>query len=264
MNPNYYRSHRRPAAAPAAKKSFNKLWPLGIVLICLIWIFWPSKDKPAPPSKQPAQPAAQTFNKQQHSLTDPASLWVVVNKKRALSPANYVPTNLVVPSVLLRVPDSESMQLRADTAAALKTMFVAADAAGVPLMLSSGYRSYDYQVNLYNGYVMDEGQVQADKASARPGFSEHQTGLSLDIEPADKSCEVQACFADTSAGKWLAANAWQYGFLLRYPADKTAITGYEFEPWHFRYIGKELAAEMHARGITTLEEFFGLPAAPNY
>ena len=117
-----------------------------------------------------------------------------------------MPANLVVPSVLLRVPDSESMQLRADTAAALKTMLRLQTLPASP-MLSSGYRSYDYQVNLYNGYVMDEGQVQADKASARPGFSEHQTGLSLDIEPADKSCEVQACFADTSAGKWLAANA---------------------------------------------------------
>lgn len=208
--------------------------------------------------------AVQTFNKTQHSLTDPSSIWVVVNKKRSLQPANYIPANLVTPSVLLRVPDSESMQLRADVALALKDMFASAEAAGAPLMLSSAYRSYTYQVNLYNGYVMDEGQAQADKSSARPGFSEHQTGLAMDVEPADKSCEVQACFADTAAGKWLATNAWQHGFLLRYPADKTTVTGYEFEPWHFRYIGKELAAEMHAKNITTLEEFFGLPAAPNY
>jgi D-alanyl-D-alanine carboxypeptidase len=77
-------------------------------------------------------------------------------------------------------------------------------------------------------------------------------------------CALQACFADTPQGLWLAANAWKYGFMLRYPNGKTPITGYEFEPWHYRYVGLELAAELHTTGIQTLEEFFGLPPAPTY
>jgi D-alanyl-D-alanine carboxypeptidase len=128
----------------------------------------------------------------------------------------------------------------------------------------SAYRSYSTQVTVYNGWVAKLGQAQADIQSARPGFSEHQTGLALDISALPAKCSLDACFADTPQGQWLAANAWKFGFLLRYPADKTAITGVTFEPWHYRYIGVELATEMHETGVTTLEEFFGLPAAPDY
>jgi D-alanyl-D-alanine carboxypeptidase len=77
-------------------------------------------------------------------------------------------------------------------------------------------------------------------------------------------CALDQCFANTPQGQWLAANGWKYGFIVRYPADKTAVTGYEYEPWHMRYVGLDLAAEMHRDGIETLEEFFGLPAAPDY
>jgi D-alanyl-D-alanine carboxypeptidase len=131
-------------------------------------------------------------------------------------------------------------------------------------MLSSGYRSYDYQVGLYNGYVKSQGQATADTQSARPGYSEHQTGLAVDIEPASKKCELDACFADTPEGKWLVANAYKYGFILRYTQDKTAVTGYAYEPWHFRYVGTPLATEMHNQNVATLEEFFNLPVAPDY
>ncbi len=98
-----------------------------------------------------------------------------------------------------------------------------------------------------------------------PGYSEHQTGLAVDLAPVPaQGCNLEICFGSMPQGKWLAANCWQYGFLLRYPADKVAVTGYQYEPWHFRYIGIPLATEMHNEGVETMEEFFGLPAAPNY
>ncbi len=88
--------------------------------------------------------------------------------------------------------------------------------------------------------------------------------LAADIGSVPLQCTLAACFGQTTQGKWLAANAWRFGFLLRYPADKVAVTGYEYEPWHFRYIGVQLSTEMHNTGVTTLEEFFGLPPAPDY
>jgi len=204
------------------------------------------------------------FHKAQYSTTDPTSIWVIVNKQHPLNPKNYAPADLTFPNVPLRVPGNESMQVRKQTASALETMFADAKTAGLKLMLSSGYRSYTYQVNLYNGYVQTQGQAMADTQSARPGYSEHQTGLAADIEPSTQKCELEQCFADTPEGKWLAANAYKYGFIIRYTADKVATTGYEYEPWHVRYVGTELATEMHNKGIATLEEFFGVSGGKNY
>lgn len=208
--------------------------------------------------------SSPAFDKRQYSLSQPTSIWVVVNKQRPLNPADYVPPDLTVPDVPLRVPGNDSMQLRQPAAQALEMMFAAAKSVGLPLMLSSGYRSYSYQVGLYGGYVKSMGQAGADAISARPGYSEHQTGLAADIEPLDEKCDVSVCFANLPAGKWLAANAYKYGFIMRYPADKVKITGYDYEPWHFRYVGVSLSTELHKLHIETLEEFFGLPAAPNY
>ena len=156
------------------------------------------------------------------------------------------------------------MQVRTDTAAALEALFAGAKAAGVPLMLSSGYRSYAYQTSLYNGYVAAHGQAQADTFSARPGYSEHQTGWAVDVEPLNQQCDVDQCFANLPEGKWVAAHAYEYGFIVRYTADKVGVTGYSYEPWHIRYVGKPLALELHQKGIETLEEFFGLPAVTGY
>lgn len=222
-----------------------------------------SVTRPKQTTKTPT-PAAITFDKARYSITDPTSLWVVVNKLRPLGPTNYAPHDLVVPNAPLRVPGNESMQLRAETAGALEAMFAASKAAGAPMMISSGYRSYSYQTSLYGGYVKSVGQAQADSVSARPGYSEHQTGLTVDVEPLDQKCGVEVCFGELPAGKWVAEHAYEYGFLLRYPADKVAVTGYSYEPWHLRYIGKDLAAELQRTHTATLEEFFDLPAAPDY
>jgi D-alanyl-D-alanine carboxypeptidase len=129
----------------------------------------------------------------------------------------------------------------------------------------SAYRSYAAQSADHASLVARDGLKVADNESARAGYSEHQTGLAVDIAPVPSNgCNLELCFGTTPQGKWLAANAYKYGFLLRYPADKVAVTGYQYEPWHFRWIGVPLATEMHDDGVQTLEEFFDLPAAPAY
>lgn len=238
-----------------------------LVVLGLGAIFWQVKGHgptKTSPRKNTSSNQTPSFNKTLYALDKPESIWVVVNKRRLLSPKDFAPSDLARPNVLLRAPDNESMQLRANTVKALESMFTAAKADKLQLMLSSGYRSYNYQVTLYGGYVQTMGQSTADKTSARPGYSEHQTGLAADIEPVSKKCEVELCFADTPEGKWLAANAYKYGFIIRYPVTKVPVTGYEYEPWHVRYVGPELATEMHRKSIQTLEEYFELPAAPDY
>lgn len=202
------------------------------------------------------------FDKHAYSINDPASLWVVVNKGRVL-PSSYVPAGLVIPNISLRVSGGTEMEVRSDTAKALETMFTAAKAQGIDLMLASGYRPYSEQVTLYNGYVSSDGQAAADASSARPGHSEHQTGLAADLEPVDRKCEVDQCFEQTPEGQWLAANDYKYGFIIRYPKGKESVTGYEYEPWHVRYVGVALSTELHDTG-QTLEEFFGLPFYADY
>jgi D-alanyl-D-alanine carboxypeptidase len=188
---------------------------------------------------------------------------VIVNKHRPLKPANYVPADLVQPRVALAVA-GEAAQLNRTTAAAAERMFAAAAADGVHMTLASGYRSYATQTVTYNGWVSSQGRAAADTASARPGYSEHQTGWSFDIGDGGGACSFQPCFAEQPAAVWAKANAHRFGFVIRYPWMQHPITGYFYESWHLRYIGVEAATDMRKRGITTLEQYFGLPAAPGY
>jgi D-alanyl-D-alanine carboxypeptidase len=200
----------------------------------------------------------------QLSIGSATSLWVIVNKLRPLNPINYTPPDLVTPSVPLRLGSkSTEMSMQREAAHALEAMFTAASKNGVQLNLQSGYRSYTEQVGLYNYYVKTQGQTAADEQSARAGYSEHQTGLTADIGTISGQCEVQQCFANTTEGEWVAANSYKYGFIIRYPQGKQAITGYEYEPWHLRYVGVTLATTLHSTG-QTLEEHFNLPPAPDY
>lgn len=187
-----------------------------------------------------------------------SSLEVVVNKKRPLAgAADYVPVDLV------GVAGGE--ELRAEAAGALATMFAAAADAGHGLIAQSGYRGYSVQNRVYNNWVAELGQTGADLTSARPGFSEHQTGLAMDILDDVSGCGLNdRCLGDAPSGQWLAAESWRYGFVLRYPDGQTAITGYEYEPWHFRYIGVAAATRYHDSGAATLEAFYGLPPAETY
>lgn len=210
-----------------------------------------------------ARRSADYAKHHQYPTYQAASPWVVVNKGRVL-PADYSPADLVVPQVnLSESAQTDNMHLRRDAAAALKTMFAAASRSGLKLMLVSGYRSYAAQQYVYSGYVDTIGTTAADESSARPGFSEHQTGLAADVGNFDRYCELKQCFGGTPAGKWLVANSYKYGFVIRYAKGKQGLTGYEYEPWHVRYVGDYLAGQLHITG-QTLEQFFSLPAYPDY
>ncbi len=127
----------------------------------------------------------------------------------------------------------------------------AAAEQGYILTISSGFRSYYYQEGLYNGYVASDGKSNADRYSARPGYSEHQTGLAIDLNGVSDS------FGDTETGKWVAAHCHEYGFILRYPKGKEEQTGYMYEPWHIRYVGKDVAKKIYDSGLC-LEEYYGI------
>ena len=189
-----------------------------------------------------------------------SSLTAVVNKHRKLDPATYVPSSLT------RI---QAERLRADAAKAYQQMVRAAKAEGVNIVAVSGNRSYAQQASLYDSYVRQYGQATADTIAARPGHSEHQTGLAMDVGNASGACALQDCFEDTLVGKWVADNAGTYGFIIRYPDGNQDVTGYAYEPWHLRYVGPELVGKMSdwARdhpGEDTMEEFFGLGKAPDY
>lgn len=216
-----------------------------------------------PTAQVTAPPSAASALPRQFSLTDPASPWVVVNKHRPLSPPDYAPADLVQPKVRLAA-SGEAVLLNSTTAAAAEAMFAAAARDGVVMVLASGYRAYGTQVVTYNGYVAARGQADADTASARPGYSEHQTGWAFDIADGGGACGYQPCFADQPAAVWAKANGHRFGFVVRYPWMFHPITGYYYEPWHLRYIGVEAATDMAKRGISTVEEYFGLEAAPGY
>ncbi len=196
------------------------------------------------------------FDKSQYSTTDPNSIWIIVNKTHPLSPIDYAPDDLVT---------INGATIRSIAKANFNELISAAQKSGVPIYSASSYRSYETQKNLYNSYASTYGQTSTDTFSARPGYSEHQTGLAIDFGDSNNSdCNFDDCFADTATGKWLATNAAQYGFILRYTSSKQSITGYKYEPWHYRYVGTELAAEMKAQSVETLEEFFNISGGESY
>lgn len=182
-------------------------------------------------------------------VSDPNNVQVLVTKSRPLNPLRYVPPDLVA------YPGT-SYLLRREVSGQLQNLFAAARNAGAPLAVVSAYRSYDEQASLYNYYVSLYGQAVADTISARPGHSEHQTGLAVDVGNVDGSCGLGACFATTPGGRWVAANAYRYGFIIRYPDGYQSTTGYTFEPWHLRYVGRSVATEMRTRGIATMEHYY--------
>lgn len=155
---------------------------------------------------------------------------LIANKTYGL-PSDYSPGKIL--------PEAQS---------AFEEMQAAAKKDGYSLTIVSGFRSYSYQSQLYNGYVNRDGKAAADTYSARPGYSEHQTGLAMDLNNASRY------FNGTPEAKWIAANCWKYGFIVRYPEGKESITGYNQEAWHVRYLGKQLAKEVYDSGLT-LEEF---------
>lgn len=215
-------------------------------------------SRPAPASSAtsatppPADPPASSSVGADPDSVDSAA--VVVNKRRPLDPPHHVPAPLV---------DVEGHLLREDAAAAVTDMLRDMRADGVTVRIASGYRGHDEQAAAYRHWVARNGQAAADTVSARPGYSEHQTGLAVDLADGT-GCDLVRCFASTGAGRWAAAHAHEYGLVLRYPDGAQQITGYAYEPWHFRFIGREDAARLVHGENQTLEEFYDTGPAPDY
>ena len=192
------------------------------------------------------------------------SEWVVVNKLRPLSPLDFEPQVREIRSSE-SLDNSRGLELRDVAATALEAMASEMLFQGAGQMfVNSAYRSYDYQLELFVDKVEQYGEAEALVRSAKAGHSEHQTGLAVDVSVPAQGCAIMQCFGDTVAGKWIAENSWKFGYIVRYERDTTSITGYTYEPWHLRYVGKEIAKMYANNGIHTLEDFWGFPAAENY
>ncbi|MDN9012034.1 M15 family metallopeptidase [Brevibacillus laterosporus] len=190
----------------------------------------------------------------------PESIQVLVNKQYKL-PDSYKPQDLVYPNVPFLFKEKiEKRMMRKEAAVALEQLFAGAKQEGIMLAGVSAYRSHSTQTTLFNRYVQKDGEEAAKKYSAEPGHSEHETGLAIDVSGSTGKCAAEDCFEGTPEAVWLADHAHEYGFIIRYPKGKEAITGYQYEPWHLRYVGKEAAGEIHDKGIT-LEEYSNTPTA---
>ncbi|MFD1884611.1 M15 family metallopeptidase [Paenibacillus wenxiniae] len=188
-------------------------------------------------------------------VNNPESITVIVNKKRSL-PDGYIPPDLVVPNVAFSYSGVlEKSHMRKEAAAALEQLFAASKKDGLDLRAVSGYRSYKRQVSIYKNNVATKGQAYTDRVSARPGTSEHQTGLAIDVSGPGIGYGLEQSFGATKEGKWLKQHAPEYGFVIRYTENGESSTGYTWEPWHIRYIGKAIAQDVTSKGMT-LEQYF--------
>jgi len=188
-------------------------------------------------------------------IQNASNLFALVNKEFGL-PAEYLPDDLVRPNVSFSFgnEDVEKSKLRKEAANALEEMFTEAKQKGIMLYAVSGFRSYNRQETLFTAEVQKIGEKMVIEAVAKPGNSEHQTGLAMDISSNSVGLSLTEQFGETLESKWLEENAHKFGFILRYPKGKEHLTGYMYEPWHYRYVGQRIAKEIY-RNDWTLEEY---------
>lgn len=247
---------------------------LGIMVISLLWIglFQPYLTSsartivplpvPVPPILD--EPATHVLAFENTTLIDDDnrqvilnvdSIMVFVNKQRNL-PADYTPADLVMPSVPFPFNGDEPRKyMRAEAALALEQLFAEAKKLNLDLFATSGYRSYDKQKLIFNSNANAKGEEEANKTSARPGQSEHQTGLAMDVTSSKVGFGLTESFGAITEGIWLRENAHLFGFIIRFPKGKEHITGYSYEPWHLRYVGIDVAEYIYSNNLT-LEEYF--------
>lgn len=188
----------------------------------------------------------------EYQILEPNKLLVLI-KKGFILPRDYIPKNLVIPNIPI-APNTKNNMLRKDAAEALEKMYQAALKEDNHLVLNSGYRSYESQIEIYQEYFRKYDEVTASGLVAKPGSSEHQLGLGIDLTSQSVIDKQRLVFGDTAEYKWVVKNAYKYGFIVRYPKDRSTITGTSNEPWHLRYVGKK-AAKIIYKNDWTLEEY---------
>lgn len=191
----------------------------------------------------------------QPSVDKSSEYLILVNKTFGLG-KDYEPDDLKKVKSTAEDREEKYQKLRGAAAKAFNKLTAAAEKKGYTIKLTSGFRPYAYQQALYEQYIEEDGKNKAEQYSAKPGYSEHQTGLAADVSSPSVNYRLVQAFGSTEEGKWLAKNAHKYGFIIRYPENGEDITGYEYEPWHLRYVGKEAAGEIYKQK-TTLEEYLG-------
>jgi D-alanyl-D-alanine carboxypeptidase len=235
QQPSHPSSSAAPATPPAAQATGN------------------SGNAPAPDNEYAVSDNAE------HVVAHPDSIVVLVNKQFTL-PKTYKPDDLVYPDVPFTYKEKiEKRMMRQVAAEALEKLFAGAKKDGVNLAGVSAYRSYATQTSVFNSYVKKDGEEKAKTYSAVPGHSEHETGLAIDVAGSDGKCAIEDCFAGTKEANWLANHAAEYGFILRYPKGKEAITGYQYEPWHIRYVGADISKTIADKGLTLEEYYHAIP-----
>lgn len=222
-----------------------------VILTSFTDVFLDAKSKPeSKPSVHSKQNDVRI-----HVETNPESISVLVNNLHKL-PESYSPPDLIYADIpFIFQEKTEKRKMRAEAAGAIKELFTDAKAQGISLLGVSAYRSYATQTALFHSYVSKDGYEEAKTYSALPGTSEHETGLAIDVTGGGGKCPAEECFGGTKEALWLEENVADYGFIIRYPKGKKAITGYQYEPWHLRYVGKSISLKIMSKGIT-LEEYF--------
>jgi len=210
-------------------------------------------DEQMEEAKLPKPSENKATNKQ--VIENPYDVLDLINKENLL-PSDYEPEDLTVPDVRFSFEeDHPKKQLRKVAADALEELFAAADLAGHELFALSGYRSYDTQASIFASNAEKHGEEKANTFSARPGESEHQSGLTMDVTSRSANFDLIIEFGQTPEGIWLAENAHEFGFIIRFLEGKEDITKYQYEPWHIRYVGIKAATEIKEKEVT-LEEYF--------
>lgn len=206
-----------------------------------------------PPSEQPVSEQEPEENEAAFSQADKTNLLILVNKKNPVN-KNYKPDDLKEIKYFAADRSPETRFLRAEAADAFNLMVEKAAEEDLEFKMTTAYRSFGFQKILYDNYVAQQGEEAANKFSAKPGQSEHQTGLAVDVSSPSVDFQLTNEYGETKEGKWLAAHAYEYGFIIRFPKGKEDVTGYQYEPWHLRYVGLTAAKEIYDSNLT-LEEY---------
>lgn len=229
-------------------------WTATLLLSSSILLAACSEQKEQSNEPKKEQTSQQTTNTEKEQEKRDAGGYII--NQKTPEKEHYV-KGILIANKIYPMPQNFAPGESKEARKAFEQLNKAAKKAGYTFDAFSTYRSYDRQKVLYDGYVKRDGKEAADTYSARPGFSEHQTGLAFDIGEVGKPGDyADDRFGETEAGKWLAKNAHKYGFIMRYPKGKEKVTGYKHESWHFRYVGEKIATEIYENN-STLEEYLG-------